>query len=30
MELCLKAYYNLIEDCKTTPDWERKVEEDIG
>lgn len=30
MELILKAYYGLIEDCQGNPDWIRKIEEDIG
>ena len=30
MELCLEAYFGLIEDCKDHPEWIRKIEEDIG
>ncbi len=30
MELCLDAYYGLIDDCKEYPEWARKIEEDIG
>lgn len=30
MELTLKAYYNLIDDCVEYPEWTRKVEEEIG
>lgn len=30
VELCLDAYYGLIEDCKENPEWIRKIEEDIG
>jgi hypothetical protein len=30
MELILKAYYNMIDDCKDLPDWIRKIEDDIG
>lgn len=30
MELALKAYYNLLDDCTEFPEWTRKIEEDIG
>jgi len=30
VELCLEAYYGLIEDCKDFPEWTRKIEEEIG
>ena len=30
MELFLKAYYNMMEDCKDYPLWRRKIEEDLG
>jgi hypothetical protein len=30
VELCLDAYYGLIDDCKDHPEWARKIEEDIG
>lgn len=30
VELCLEAYYGLIEDCKEFPEWTRKIEEEIG
>jgi hypothetical protein len=30
MELCLEAYFGMIEDCKDHPEWIRKIEEDIG
>lgn len=26
----MKAYYNLVDDCAEYPEWQRKVEEDIG
>jgi hypothetical protein len=30
MEAYLKAYYDLIDDCKEFPLWQRKIEEDLG
>ena len=30
MEAYLQAYYNLIDDCKDSPLWQRKIEEDLG
>ena len=30
MDLCLEAYYGMIEDCKDNADWIRKIEEEIG
>jgi hypothetical protein len=30
VELCLEAYYGLIEDCNEFPEWTRKIEEEIG
>ena len=30
LELIVKGYYQLIGDCKSHPEWERKVEEDLG
>ena len=30
MEAYLQAYYNLIDDCKEFPLWQRKIEEDLG
>ena len=30
VELCLEAYYGMIEDCKDHPEWIRKIEEEIG
>jgi hypothetical protein len=30
VELCLEAYFGLIEDCKDHPEWTRKIEEEIG
>ena len=30
VELCLDAYYGVIDDCKEFPEWQKKVEEDIG
>jgi hypothetical protein len=30
VELCLEAYYGMIDDSKDYPEWVRKIEEDIG
>lgn len=30
MEAFLQAYYDLIDDCKDLPLWERKLQEDLG
>lgn len=30
MDLVLKAYYGLIDDCSNSATWVRKIEEDIG
>ena len=30
MEAFLQAYYDLIDDCKGLPLWERKLQEDLG
>jgi hypothetical protein len=30
MELILKAYYAMIDDCAHSPSWVRKIEEDLG
>lgn len=30
MDLVLKAYYGLIDDCSHSATWVRKIEEDIG
>ena len=30
VEQCLQAYYDLIDDCKDYPLWERKIQEDLG
>jgi hypothetical protein len=30
MEQFLQAYYDLIDDCKGYPLWERKLQEDLG
>ena len=30
MEAYLQAYYDLMDDCKDFPVWERKLEEDLG
>ena len=29
-ELCLEAYFGMIEDCKDHPEWVRKIEEEVG
>ena len=30
IEACLQAYYDLIDDCKAYPDWQKKVRFDLG
>jgi hypothetical protein len=30
MEVILKAYYQLINDCEDLPEWKRKIEEELG
>jgi hypothetical protein len=30
MEIVLKAYYQLIDDSKDLPEWQRKFEDEIG
>ena len=30
VELCLDAYYGMIDDCKDHVEWVRKIEEEIG
>ena len=30
MDAYLQAYYDLIDDCKEFPLWQRKIEEDLG
>ena len=30
MEAYLQAYYDLMDDCKEFPLWQRKLEEDLG
>lgn len=30
IEDIMKAYYNLLDDCKDYPLWERKFQEDLG
>ena len=30
MENFMQAYYDLIDDCKDHPNWERKIQEDLG
>ena len=30
IEACLQAYYDLIDDCKEYPDWQKKVRFDLG
>ena len=30
MELILKAYYNMVDDCADNLAWKRKIEDDIG
>merc|ERR1712032_1214722 len=30
IESCLKAYYGLIDDCEGYPEWQTKVEKELG
>jgi hypothetical protein len=30
MEAISTAYYNLVDDCSESPEWTRKIEEDLG
>lgn len=30
MDIVLKAYYEMLDDCQSNPDWVRKVEEEVG
>ena len=30
IEKCLEAYYSLIDDCEGYPEWQKKVELDLG
>jgi len=30
IEKCLEAYYSLIDDCEGYPDWQKKIESDLG
>jgi O-succinylbenzoate synthase len=30
MNLLLKGYYDMVDDCATNPDWIRKIEEEVG
>lgn len=30
IEQCLEAYYELIDDCEGFPDWQKKIEWDLG
>jgi hypothetical protein len=30
MEKVLQAYYGLLDNCKNSPVWTRKIEDDIG
>lgn len=30
VEKCLEAYYQLQDDCEGHPDWQRKIEEEVG
>jgi len=29
-DTCLKAYYQLYDDCDGHPEWQRKIEEELG
>ncbi len=30
MDIVLRAYYQMIDDCAGNPDWQVKIEEDVG
>jgi len=30
IEQCLTAYYGLQDDCEGHPEWQRKIEEELG
>ena len=30
LDMYLNAYYVMIDECKEFPDWERKIEEELG
>jgi hypothetical protein len=30
MEKCLEAYYGLIDDCAEFPEWQKKVQKELG
>lgn len=30
IEKCLEAYYGLIDDCAAYPDWQKKVQKELG
>jgi hypothetical protein len=30
IEKCLEAYYGLIDDCAEFPEWQKKVQKELG
>ena len=30
MESFMQAYYDLLDDCQDYPEWQRKLQEDLG
>ena len=30
IEDCMKAYYGIQDDCEGFPEWQRKIEEELG
>ena len=30
IEKCLEAYYNLIDDCNDYPEWQKKIQKELG
>jgi hypothetical protein len=30
IEKCLEAYYGLIDDCEGYPEWQKKVQKELG
>lgn len=30
IEKCLEAYYTMMDDCEGYPDWQKKIEQDLG
>lgn len=30
IEKCLEAYFSLIDDCAAYPDWQKKIQKELG